>query len=211
MNRVIILNYLIERNKYNTYLEIGCQKNQVFNQIKIEHKFGIDPERGGTHKMTSDDFFASLAEGTTFDIVFVDGLHHKEQVLKDIENSLKFLSKGGSIVVHDCLPDNYEMQLVPRVTKAWTGNVWEAWVELRRTRKDLKMFVLNVDHGCGVIQKGKQICLTDKLEVTYKNFEKNKFKWMNIVEVENFDKELENIITAIKKEKNTKEIKKVIK
>jgi hypothetical protein len=191
MNRIDIINYLIKKFKYNTYLEIGCQKNKVFDQIQVEHKIGVDPERGGTCRMTSNDFFISLAEGTIFDIVFIDGLHHKEQVLKDIENALKFLSESGSIVVHDCLPDSYEMQLVPRVTKAWTGNVWEAWVELRKTRKDLNMFVLDADHGCGIIQKGKQIPIKITEQISYQGFVNNKQKWVNLVKPEDFDKILE--------------------
>ena len=36
-----------------------------------------------------------------FDIIFVDGLHEKQQVKKDILNSIKFLKDGGTIICHD--------------------------------------------------------------------------------------------------------------
>jgi len=41
------------------YLEIGVFKNKVFNCIPLKknNKIGVDPKLGGTHRMTSDDFF----------------------------------------------------------------------------------------------------------------------------------------------------------
>ena len=36
-----------------------------------------------------------------FDLIFIDGLHHYEQVKKDINNSLKFLKKGGVCIIDD--------------------------------------------------------------------------------------------------------------
>ena len=38
-------------------MEIGCDRNQSFSNIKIEKRVGVDPVEGGTHKMTSDEFF----------------------------------------------------------------------------------------------------------------------------------------------------------
>ena len=41
------------------YLEIGCFDNKAFDTIPLplEQKIGVDPLRGGTHRMTSDVFF----------------------------------------------------------------------------------------------------------------------------------------------------------
>ena len=52
--------------------------------------------------MTSDEFFSQNKE--TFDLIFIDGLHIHEQVLKDIDNSLNVLNENGVILLHDCLP-----------------------------------------------------------------------------------------------------------
>lgn len=187
MNRTEIINGLISKNGYKSYLEIGCQNNRNFNLIICQNKIGIDPERGGTIQMTSDDYFKSIEkEGELFDIVFIDGLHHKEQVIKDVKNTLKHLSKKGTIILHDCLPTTEEMQKVPRIQKVWTGNVWEAIVELRKTRINLNIFTIDTDMGCGVIQFGKQEKLINEDPINYKNFEKNKKKWMNIISIEEF-------------------------
>ena len=79
-------------NKFKTipmYLEIGCDQNDVFNSIPVIHsnKIGVDPNSGGSHKMTSDDFFKQ--NDKSFDVIFIDGLHTYEQTQKDIINSLK--------------------------------------------------------------------------------------------------------------------------
>lgn len=52
--------------------------------------------------MTSDDFFASNTR--TFDLVFIDGLYEAHQVLKYINNALRFLNPNGTILMHDCNP-----------------------------------------------------------------------------------------------------------
>ena len=98
--RTDVINHLIEKYKYKTYLEIGIADRDLnFNQIKAPFKIDVDPRCDCEYKMTSDDFFKQ--NGKTFNIIFIDGLHVEEQVTKDILNSLEALSFGGTIVVHD--------------------------------------------------------------------------------------------------------------
>ena len=66
-----------------------------------------------------------------FDIIFIDGLHHYEQVKKDIINSLNCIEENGVIILHDCIPKSYLEQAVPRSQHLWTGDVWKAFVEIR--------------------------------------------------------------------------------
>jgi len=189
MKRWDIINHFIEKYNYSTYLEIGCQKDIAFKKVKIANRIGVDPEQGGTHRMTSDEFFSMNKE--TFDIIFVDGLHHADQVQRDIENSLLVLNEGGTIVVHDCNPTSEDMQRVPRITKEWTGNGWIGWVALRMTRPDLDMKVVNTDYGCGVIRVGKQKVLEvgcAPCTKKYKSFAANKRTWLPLIEVKDFTK-----------------------
>ncbi len=65
------------------YLEIGCDEDATFGRIAsgAYRALCVDPKSGGTHRMTSDDFFASVPESRgPFDVVFVDGLHEAQQV-----------------------------------------------------------------------------------------------------------------------------------
>ena len=109
-----LIQHIIDKYNFKDYLEIGCDKNQSFSKIRIDNKIGVDPIEGGTIRLTSDQFFDQ--NKNNFDIIFIDGLHHYSQVLKDINNSLKILNKNGFILVHDCLPRSLAQQAVPRLS-----------------------------------------------------------------------------------------------
>jgi len=154
--RFDVINGLIKSMGYKRYLEIGVQNGECFKRIECEYKVGVDPSEysKATIFQTSNQFFNDNIE--MFDIIFLDGLHEKEQVLMDIQNSLKFLKANGTVVLHDCNPESVEAQTVPRMNKVWNGDVWKAWVTLRRREPFLDMCVLNMDHGIGLLKPGKQ-------------------------------------------------------
>ena len=190
MNRTDIINLIIQKNNFSSYLEIGVNDPAVnFDRIECKFKRGVDPipQRADIIGTTSDLFFSQLPG--IFDLVFIDGLHHCHQVLKDIENSLRHISKNGIVLCHDMLPENEIVQRVPRVSKTWTGDCWKAWSFLRMTRKDLNMFVLNTDYGIGFIQKGEQNLYRPNIsldEMNYSFFDSNKKELMNIIELGEF-------------------------
>ena len=190
MYRFEIINKLIKDNKYKKYLEIGVNNAANINQIKCKKITGVDPEPEvqkyfpKCHIVTSDTFFAVNDE--TYDIIFIDGLHHAEQVHNDILNALDCLNDGGTIVCHDMKPRSYEAQLVPRIQKVWNGDCWYAWIKLRTERNDLKMFVVDTDEGCGIITQGEQIKLKIVEEINYKNLVINEKKWLNLISVNEF-------------------------
>lgn len=132
-----LIDYLNTTYKFNSYLEIGCDDDQLFSKISIKEKIGVDPVSGGNYRAKSDDFFDKNLK--KFDLVFIDGLHEYHQVKKDILNSIKFLNKEGFILVHDCLPRSISAQAVPRFRNIWNGDVWKAIVELR-TYPNLEIF-----------------------------------------------------------------------
>ncbi len=186
MTRTDIIQLLIDKIKAKSYLEIGVSGGENFQTIRCENKVGVDPEltSPATIFLTSDEFFKQNKD--TFDVIFVDGLHHADQVLRDIIHSLKILNEGGYIVCHDMNPEKEEHQIIPFTGGTWNGNCWEAFVQLRQERSDLKMCVVNTDHGCGIIQKGKQELLEINKKVNYKNFNKNRKEWLNLIEVTDF-------------------------
>ena len=149
ITRYHLLNHLIERFSYRRYLEIGCASNECFSMVNAPEKTGVDPVDGGTHRMTSDNFFRENT--STFDIVFIDGLHEYTQVRRDIENSLSRLAPNGTIVLHDCAPAYEVRQIVPPQTGVWSGDVWKAIVD-SRMNPVIDTAVGDFDYGCGVIR-----------------------------------------------------------
>jgi hypothetical protein len=182
-----LIDYLIKKNNFEYYLEIGCDQNQLFSKINIENKFGVDPSNGGNIRKTSDDFF--LDNRTNFDLVFIDGLHEYNQVKSDILNSLNFLNKNGIILVHDSLPESMSKQAVPRYRMSWNGNVWKAIVDLR-CNKDIEIFTCEMDQGIAIIQKKEN---TDILKINksikdlkFEDYYKNYKKYMRVISLEDF-------------------------
>ena len=165
-----LINYIIKQKNYSEYLEIGCDQDQLFSKITIQNKIGVDPISGGNIRDSSDNFFKKSNQ--KFDIIFIDGLHHYDQVSKDIKNSLSVLNEKGIILVHDCLPQTKAHQSVPRYRGTWNGDVWKSIVEFR-TKENLDIFVCMIDFGIGVIKKRTN---QDLLKLNKTNFKKLKFK-----------------------------------
>lgn len=191
VHRSEIINKIIEIKKFNNYLEIGCDQNELFEKVKIKNKIGIDPHNGGTLRVTSDSFF--INNNKKFDLVFIDGLHTYDQVKKDIKNSLNALNEKGLILLHDCFPFSYYDQAVPRAQRKWNGDTWKAIVECR-TRGDIKVLVGAFDNGIGLIYKNKNINMLildkDIREISYKDYYHNYVKYLNLVSYELFIKEI---------------------
>ena len=189
-----LINKIIKKNKYTDYLEIGCFDNECFNKINIKNKIGVDPIKGGTVKETSDKFFEK--NNKNFDIIFIDGLHIYDQVWRDIQNSLRFLNKGGTILCHDSLPQEYLEQTVPYSIGTWVGDVWKAIVKFRM-EKNLDIAVCAIDHGVSIIKlrlnsKPLNLNISSAKNLHYRFYYKNYNYLMNIKNFEDSIKFAEN-------------------
>ena len=143
---IILALYYKNKEKYE-WNRVGFWTNDDTKIVK--NKIGLDPVRGGTHRMTSDDFFKNNTK--KFDVVFIDGLHHYEQCHKDCLNSLKALKKNGIILFHDFLPRNSYEEHVPRKQGTWSGDVWKVAVELMNA-KNIDFKIANIDRGVGLVR-----------------------------------------------------------
>ena len=184
-----LIEYLIKKNNYTNYLEIGCDQNQLFSKVLIENKIGVDPVSGGNIKKTSDDFFKENVD--KFDIVFIDGLHTYEQVKKDILNSVNFLNENGIILVHDCMPDSLGKQAVPRYKMQWNGDVWKAIVDLRQ-KENLDIYTCEMDQGIGIIsnRKNSSVLKLNKPidKIKFKDYFENYKEYMRVINLTEFKK-----------------------
>lgn len=207
MKRTDIINKLIEKNKFNTYLEIGldnpkgnfifinCQDKESCDPFFVEdhNKYDVTfsndlPEyikNSLTYRMTSDELFEKLDK--KYDIIFIDGLHTEEQCGKDIINSLKHLNRGGYILVHDCLPPDENHQKVPRIQGAWNGDVWKCIPELEKQLIEYE--TIDTDYGCCLIKYNENyenLNYLDKSNYCWKDFVENRNKLMHVITVKEF-------------------------
>jgi hypothetical protein len=127
------------------YLEIGVEYGYTYSNTHFIDKTGVDPDPKCSYpnieKCLSDEFFEKNEkdlgkEKDKYDVIFIDGMHHSENVLRDFNNSVNVLSKGGFLFLDDILPLNYNEQLkIPRLHhyengilkygEEWTGDVWK--------------------------------------------------------------------------------------
>jgi len=156
--RFDIINYLISKHGLQSYLEVGFGMGTCFKEVKVARKYSVDPNlhykaEGVTHVMTSDEAFKLfIKNGTTFDIIFIDGLHVSEQVNKDIENSLKVLNPKGFILLHDSLPCDKSYASSIRLNRGpWNGDVYKSLIKFRLSKKDNNIHIVDTDHGIGII------------------------------------------------------------
>ena len=170
-NRVAFISLATQKFNNCRYLEIGCDNDICFGSIPVTNKVGVDPEKGGNVKETSDNFFKNNKK--QYDVIFIDGLHIYEQCRKDVINSLKVLDNKGFIFLHDLTPRSWAEENVPRLKGTlWTGNIWKVAIELSKT-KGIDFFVINADMGVGVIKKRENdITYYDD----YENLKNLKFK-----------------------------------
>ena len=188
--RSSVINFLISRAGYDRYLEIGVRDPSVnFDRIKCSYKDGVDIAGRCNYIMSSDAFFDTIPPDQIYDIIFIDGLHTCEQVLRDVSNSLEHLSSDGTILLHDCNPLSKKLQVeLKNRGKKWNGTVWKAFVILRMTRPDLMMYVVNTDNGIGVIRRGSQLLVkkVDKDKLTYDFLKRDRKKLLNLCPVKKF-------------------------
>jgi hypothetical protein len=145
------------------YFEIGTHAGDSIKMIGcdavcVDPRFAVTSNvlmrRRNTHffQGTSDEFFADRAAldrlfPAGIDLVFLDGLHLYEVLLRDFMHTEKIVNPTGLILIHDCLPLNTRMaerthnigdEIEPaELRNFWTGDVWKTIVILAKYRPDL--------------------------------------------------------------------------
>ena len=180
--------------------------------VSCRDKDGVDPgleyeHNPANYKMTSDEFFESIPKDKKWDVIFIDGLHLAQQVIKDVYNALDHLNEGGfivmQIVIHQMFGDNERTTLSMGIT-ILNGTTWKAYYALRITRTDLSMCCVDTDYGIGIIRRESQtLAPADNTFYDYNVFQNNKNEYLNLItcdELDSFldttDKNLNNSLTS---------------
>lgn len=161
-----------------SYLEIGVEYGECMQNVHFTNKIGVDPDPKFVSnnsnvviaKLTSDEFFQRQSSNTTFDVVFIDGMHQVEYFTKDLNNSIKHLSDNGLIFIDDIIPLNYHEQLkipikhkyengILKYGENWTGDVWRVIYHiLKHYKEHIQLFA--VYHN--IHYRGLAVCQFDK-------------------------------------------------
>lgn len=219
MERLTIIETVVEMTRAKTYLEIGVAGGAVFFRVKARSKIAVDPRfefstmkqiryliknpwnvTNKYYEMTSDEYFQNEGQNVErrgLDVAFVDGLHTFEQSLRDVLNCLRYLNKGGVIILHDCNPpseaaafpaasfDHARQANVSGWTGDWCGDTWKSIVYLRSVDANLRIFVLDCDTGVGIITRGDPDGTLDFTKeqidlLSYDHLRKKREEWLNL-------------------------------
>ncbi len=142
------INHLAHALGARSYLEIGVLDGNTFRDVEIAARVAVDPafrfdirplanEHTRFAAQNSDQFFADMPPGQLFDIIFIDGLHQFEQVVRDFANAVTH-SHAKSVIllddtrptdVYSAIPDFDESLRQRRLAKAqgtpWHGDVYK--------------------------------------------------------------------------------------
>jgi hypothetical protein len=142
------LNRLITSLCFQNYLEIGVNQGETFQLIEAAMRTGVDPkfrfaadglrnQRTVLNEQTSDAYFATLAPTVKFDVIFIDGLHKFEQVVRDFSNAVLHTHDQSVILIDDTRPTdvlsafpvqtdtNRFRRLLKSDSKDWHGDVFK--------------------------------------------------------------------------------------
>lgn len=156
LENVEIIHTNVKKIKYNTekaerfevinsltkptddYLEIGVETGFTYQRVHFHSKQGVDPDPKFSDSTlllkTSDDYFAENKSWK--DVIFIDGMHQAEYVVKDINHSIEILNRNGKLFLDDILPLTYDEQCkipkkhfyengILKYGESWTGDVWK--------------------------------------------------------------------------------------
>jgi len=192
-----LINFILDNNSdFDSYLEIGVRTGFTIKKVNASVKDGVDIVhkcRQVNFVMSSDRFFRVINDNVKYHVIFIDGFHVYEQAMRDIDNSLRHLHPDGYVVIHDCNPPNrwYQRPYKPPMKKGWNGTVWKAIANLRCTRPDLSVCVVDTDWGFGIVRKGHQELFTKKsLQecMDYQTLSDYRIELLNLITVEEFKK-----------------------
>ena len=174
------------------YLEVGVSTGETFTRIKAGRKTGVDPVYAFDHKadaeaddtahyevLTSDAFFQKTIERGVkkFDVVFLDGLHTFEQILKDLLAAVQVVEESGIIVIDDVIPSDYTASVgdVPTMfalrraagsaDASWMGDVYKIVWFVETYMPFFNYATIKENHGQMVLWRGANRAIRNDVKV----------------------------------------------
>lgn len=138
------------------YVEIGVEYGTSL-RLAACPALGIDPAPALTEPlaakhevslMTSDDFFTFADVPSLFgplDLVYIDGMHQIEYVLKDFMNIERHCHAGSMVIIDDVFPVHPLQAERRRSSQFWTGDIWKIIPILRGARPDLLLIPIDTE------------------------------------------------------------------
>jgi hypothetical protein len=185
MLRTDVINGVISKFNYSSYLEIGLNNAaDNFDKILCSDKASVDPNPDADAHFveTSDDFFNKISK-RRLDIIFLDGLHSDEQLKRDFFNAIRFLKDDGCVIMHDTNPMSEDLTHFPRdKSGTWNGSAYKFVASL-----NCQKYTIPDDHGCTIVFKKDVITIPTVSDYnTWQYFDQNRKELLNLISWDEF-------------------------
>jgi hypothetical protein len=167
-NKVDIINLLIHKYSYTSYLEISTpttgRRFAEIDRASLEHCHRIlyrcGPKFDDGHEVTwrSADktletaFAEASIAARPYDVVLVDSFHTYACSARDLSLALSLASSGGIVVMHDASPPTQDLTTPEFIKGPWCGQSYAALIDLLLRRPSLEVYVVDVDFGVAVLR-----------------------------------------------------------
>lgn len=154
-----ILEHLASWIKPERYLELGVRDGATLKRVQKHSKecHGVDicflnkqfDSNVTLYEMTTDQFFSQFDSYKTFDMVFIDADHSKEQVYIDFINVKDRVIEDGFIFFHDTYPYSDLM-----VHSSHSGDCYLALKKIKQEfHKEWEILTLPFNPGVTMMKK----------------------------------------------------------
>jgi hypothetical protein len=96
---------------------------------------------------------AIRASGNTYDVILVDPFHEYEASAQDLREACKLIKPTGTIVVHDCNPEEEALVTPQYRDGSWCGLTYKAYLDMMLESVRLQSCTVDTDHGCAIIRR----------------------------------------------------------
>ena len=179
LNKARLINHLAEVHGYRHYLELctlstgrryaEIDRSRLETCVRLMYRCPDDFDDGLPidYRSSSLDIGECLKtisdEGRRFDIALVDSWHEYATSWRDLVEGFLLIREGGTLVVHDCLPPRSEIAVANYIPGEWCGVGYQAYVDFISQRRDLAVYTVDTDYGCGSserrsISRERDIC-----------------------------------------------------
>lgn len=204
-----IINSIANCVNASTYLEIGVSRGITFDRVEVKAKTAVDPkfkfdyitkasDNTKYYQLSSDEFFGFHAGDSLYDIIYLDGLHTFEQTLRDLLNSIHYLSPRGVIIIDDTVPSSYFASLnsqkvasdlrkaVGELDKSWMGDVYKVVAFIHSFLSCFSYGTVKENHGQTILWKSHRpfsnslfLSMLDISNMSYAGFLQHHDEFMN--------------------------------
>ncbi len=174
-----------------SYLEIGLQRGRTFEQVRVPRRVGVEPfpmfaaekppKCASIIVSTSDEFFNTLNATTTFDLVFLDGLHTYRQTYTDLINALA-VCPSGVVMIDDVVPTDpvsampdLEESMAERARRGlegtqWHGDVYKVMLAIHEFHPELRVrTMVGPDNAQALVWRDDDVAAPSAVDVPLLN------------------------------------------